>query len=257
MTHGRLAERVAIVTGAASGIGAAIAARYVAEGARVLVVDINEAGGREVAEKLDGAEFMRADVSSPEETRAMVEAARTRFGGLDVLVNNAFATSPGRVEDLSDEAWQRTQRVNLDGVFYGTRAALPLLLAQGRGSIVNIASISGLGGDEGLGAYNAAKAGVINLTRTVALEVASRGVRANAICPGVIDTPALKGVWDLFPERREPTARSVPLGRFGMPHEIASVALFLASDDAAYVTGAAIVVDGGLTARSSVPPLTS
>ncbi len=248
MSHGRLAERVAIVTGAASGIGAAIAARYVAEGARVLVVDINEARGREVAEKLEGAEFMRADVSSPEETRAMVEAARTRFGGLDVLVNNAFATSPGRVEDLSDEAWQRTQRVTLDGVFYGTRAALPLLLAQGRGSIVNIASISGLGGDEGLGAYNAAKAGVINL---------SRGVRANAICPGVIDTPALKGVWDLFPQRREPTARSVPLGRFGMPHEIASVALFLASDEAAYVTGAAIVVDGGLTARSSVPPLTS
>ncbi len=257
MSHGKLAGRVAIVTGAASGIGAAIAARYVAEGAQVLVVDINEARGREVAEKLEGAEFMRADVSSPEETRAMVEDARARFGGLDVLVNNAFATSPGRVEDLSDEAWQRTQRVTLDGVFYGTRAALPLLLAQGRGSIVNIASISGLGGDEGLGAYNAAKAGVINLTRTVALEVASRGVRANAICPGVIDTPALKGVWDLFPQRREPTARSVPLGRFGTPHEIAGVALFLASDDAAYVTGAAIVVDGGLTARSSVPPLTS
>ena len=257
MSYGKLAERVAIVTGAASGIGAAVAARYVAEGARVLVVDINEARGRKVAEKLEGAEFMRADVSSADETRAMVEAARTRFGGLDVLVNNAFATSAGRVEDLSDEAWQRTQRVTLDGVFYGTRAALPLLLARGRGSIVNIASISGLGGDEGLGAYNAAKAGVINLTRTVALEVAGRGVRVNAICPGVIDTPALKGVWDLLPQRKEQIQRSVPLGRFGMPHEIASVALFLASDDAAYVTGAAIVVDGGLTARSGVPPLTS
>ncbi len=257
MSHGRLAECVAIVTGAASGIGAAIAARYVAEGARVLVVDINEARGREVAEKLEGAEFMRADVSSAEETRAMVEAARTRFGGLDVLVNNAFATSPGRVEDLSDEAWRHTQRVSLDGVFYGMRAALPLLVARGGGAIVNIASISGLGGDEGLGAYNAAKGGVINLTRTVALEVADRGVRVNAICPGLIDTPALQGVWAQFPQRREPTERSIPLGRFGTPQEVASLALFLASDDAAYVTGAAIVVDGGVTARSGLPPLTS
>ena len=134
MSHGRLAERVAIVTGAASGIGAAIAARYVAEGARVLVVDINEARGREVAEKLEGAEFMRADVSSAEETRAMVEAARTRFGGLDVLVNNAFATLPGRVEDLSDEAWQRTQRVTLDGVFY--------VLIFGLGSVIGMAALS-------------------------------------------------------------------------------------------------------------------
>ncbi len=257
MSSGRLAGRVAIVTGAASGIGAAIAARYGAEGARVLVVDIDETRGRELAEKLEGAEFQRADVSSANEMSAVVETARTHFGGLDVLVNNAFATSFGRVEDLSDEAWRHTQRVSLDGVFYGMRAALPLLVARGGGAIVNIASISGLGGDEGLGAYNAAKGGVINLTRTVALEVADRGVRVNAICPGLIDTPALQGVWAQVPQRREPTERSIPLGRFGTPQEVASLALFLASDDAAYVTGAAIVVDGGLTARSGVPPLTS
>ena len=255
MGTGRLTEQVALVTCGASGIGAAIAELYATEGARVLIVDIDEGGGEGVAAKLPGAEFFRADVGSSEEVDAMVQAACRRLGRLDVLVNNAFATVPGRVESLSDEAWQRTQRVTLDGVFYGMRAALPVLTAQGRGSIVNIASISGLGGDEGLAAYNAAKAGVINLTRTTALEVASRGVRVNAICPGLIDTPALQRVWQQLPQLREPAARSIPLGRFGTPEEVARVALFLASDEAAYVTGATLVVDGGFTARSGIPVL--
>ena len=252
---GVLAKKVAIVTGGASGIGAAIAARFSADGARVLVVDIREAAGRQVVEGLEGAEFLRADVGVAAEATAMVEAAQSRLGGLDLLVNNAFAAQPGRVLELSDEAWAQTLRVSLDGVFFATRAALTAFRSRSGGAIVNIASISGLGGDEGLAAYNAAKAGVVNLTRTTALEAAGFGVRVNVICPGLIDTPALRGVWERLPEAREPSARAVPLGRFGAPEEVAEVALFLASELSAYVTGAAIVVDGGLTARSGIPVL--
>ncbi len=252
---GVLAKKVALVTGGASGIGAAIAARFSAEGARVLVVDIQEDAGRRVVEDLEGAEFLRADVGVSADAAAMVEAAQSRLGGLDVLVNSAFVAQPGRVLELSDEAWAQTLRVSLDGVFFAMRAALAAFRSRSGGAIVNIASISGLGGDEGLAAYNAAKAGVVNLTRTTALEVAGSGVRVNAICPGLIDTPALRGVWERLPEAREPSARAVPLGRFGAPEEVAGVALFLASELSAYVTGAAIVVDGGLTARSGIPVL--
>ena len=249
-----LRGQVAIVTGAASGIGAAIAARFAAEGARVLVVDIQDELGRKVASGLADAEFFHADVGCSADATAMIEAACNRLGRLDVLVSNAFAARPGRVFELDDASWALTLQVSLTGVFYGMRAAIPAL-RKTAGRLVNVASISGIGGDEGLAAYNAAKAGVLNLTRTTALEVAGDGIRVNAICPGLIDTPALQGVWERLPDAREPAARSVPLGRFGTPEEIASLALFLASAESSYLTGSAIIIDGGLTARSGIPGL--
>jgi len=255
VSEGRLAGQGAIVTGGASGIGEAIARRFQREGARVLIADIDVERGKRVAGELEGSEFLETDVSQPAAARAMVEAARERFGRLDVLVNNAFGASARRVHKLDPERWRRTLAVTLDAVFYGMNAALSGFLEQGRGAIVNTASISGLGGDDGMAAYNAAKAGVINLTRATALEVAGKGIRVNCVCPGLIATPAVQTAFLGAAGRREAIGRQIPMGRLGEPHEIANVVLFLASDEASYVTGAAYVADGGSSIGSGVPSL--
>ncbi len=248
----RLAGKIAIVTAAGSGIGRACALRFGVEGARVVVNDIvadaADAVVREIEAAGGAAVSAPGDVGSSERVTAIVQDAAARFGRVDVLLNNAASPLFGKVEDMSDAMWRAVFAVTLDATFYGMRAALPVMAAQGSGSIINTASAAGLGGMIGLGAYGAAKAAVVNLTKTAALEVAARGVRVNAICPGSIDTPPLRLFVDAIPGGRAAFERSIPVKRIGLPEEIASVAAFLASDDAAYVTGAVIVADGGVVA---------
>ncbi len=248
----RFADRVAVVTGGASGIGAATVAAFVAEGARVVALDVDGAAGDALV-RGTGAVFEVVDVADHEAlTRVVGETART-FGRIDVLVSNAFTTAFGAIESLGLAEWQRTLDVTLTAVFTGIRAVAPVMRAQGGGAIVNVGSISGQAADRGLAAYNAAKAGVINLTRAAALELAHARVRVNAVCPGLIDTPALRRAFGRLPEREAPVRAVVPLGRFGTAAEIAAPILFLASDDAAYVTGTTLVVDGGLAAGTGIP----
>ena len=252
----RLEGRVALVTGSGSGIGRAIALRFAAEGAAVVVNDLVADAAQRVVEEIEAANgrarAFPADVSDPRQVEAAVRFATRQFGRLDVLVNNAAAVVPGPVESLSDDDWRRTQSVTLDGVFYGMRAALPVMAAQGAGSIINISSGAAVAGEPGLGAYGAAKAAIVNLTKTAAVENAARGVRINTILPGPIETPALLAAVEAT-RGRAGWERQIPVGRLGRPEEMAAVALFLASDDASYVHGAAIIADGGVAARTNSP----
>jgi len=247
----KLENKVSLVTGAASGIGAATAKLFAAEGATVVVVDIDESNGCRVADEIGArAVFHRANVGEPPEVEAMVGFAVDRFGRLDVLHNNvATAGALAPVGDMPIEAWQHAIAVSLSGVFYGMRFALPHMAAQGGGVIVNTASVSGLAADYMLGAYNAAKAGVINLTRTAAIEYARKNIRVNAVCPGSIATPPLlRALGDGEPRRLLEDHH--PIGRLGLPEEIARVVLFLASEDSAFMTGSIVVADGGISAHT-------
>lgn len=254
---GRLEGKVAVVTGGGSGIGRASALRFAAEGAEVLVADIvgeaaeavahliREAGGRGAAR--------RVDVSSSAEVEAMVADAVERFGRLDVMMNNAAAPHGAPVAATTDADWRRVMGVTLDGVFFGVRSALARMVPQGSGSILNISSGAGLGGEVMLGAYGAAKAAVINLTKTAAVESAATGVRVNCICPGPIATPPLHAWLGHIPGGAEAFTKQIPARRLGRPEEIAALATFLASDEASYVTGAVVVADGGVNARTGTP----
>ncbi|PZQ64192.1 MAG: 3-oxoacyl-ACP reductase [Phenylobacterium zucineum] len=252
----RFAGKVAVVTGGASGIGLAAVRRFHAEGASVVVADVqDEAGERVAAELGDGrCVYQRTDVSSWEAVQAMVARAEAEFGGLDILFNNAGVGSFAATPDLTPEEWRRVMAIDLDGVFYGCKAALPAMRRRGGGAIVNTASISGLAGDFSFAAYNAAKAGVINYTRAVAIDHAREGVRVNAVCPGPVDTPIIAGINEMQGVRQT-WDKAVPMGRFATAEEIAAVALFLASDDASYMTGAIVPVDGGVTAHTGQPDL--
>jgi len=248
-----LAGKAALITGGASGIGWACAQQMAALGARVALADLNAAGLDERVGALgaDRALAIPADISRHETCEAMASACADRFGGIDILVNSAGIASVGRAGKLPVDDWRRVLGVDLDGVYYSCRAALPHLLAS-RGSIVNVASISAHGGDRGQIAYNAAKAGVLNLTRTLALDYGGRGLRANSVSPGLIWTPLsqrLESVGSLVEDFVGP----VPLGRVGRAEEVAAVICFLASDAASYVSGADIRVDGGLGGASGAP----
>jgi NAD(P)-dependent dehydrogenase (short-subunit alcohol dehydrogenase family) len=244
-------NKVAMVTGAGSGIGEAIVRRMAEEGATVIVADVDQKAASRVASAIEGdggtAVAVQQDVSDPASVEKSVEFALEKFGRLDVAVNNAGITGDlAPTADYSLEGWDKVIAVNLSGVFYGMKHQIPALLRSGGGSIVNIASILGSVGSANSAGYNAAKHGVVGLTKTAALEYSKDGVRVNAIGPGYIDTPLLKAldrqVYDGLVDLH-------PIGRLGKPEEVAELALFLASDKASFVTGSYHVVDGGYTAQ--------
>jgi meso-butanediol dehydrogenase/(S,S)-butanediol dehydrogenase/diacetyl reductase len=254
----RLANKIAIVTAAGQGIGRACAIRFAAEGALVVVNDIRDEAAAAVVAEIGAvggrASAFVADVGRSELVTALIADTAARHGRLDVLINNAAVPSYGRLEDTQDDEWRRVFALTLDATFYGCRAAIPVMAAGGGGSIINTASAAGVGGAFGLSAYGAAKAAVLNLTRTAALEAAGRGVRVNALCPGSIDTPPLRAFVDALPGGRAGFEKRIPMKRIGTTEEMANVALFLASDEASYVTGATLVADGGVLAAIGGAP---
>ncbi|MFC4541393.1 SDR family NAD(P)-dependent oxidoreductase [Halosolutus amylolyticus] len=240
-----LEDTIAIVTGGAVGIGKAIADRFIEEGATVVIADIDAETGAAAADELDCG-FERCDVREYDQVEALVEGTVEEYGELDVMVNNAGVASETSVEEMDLEEWETVVETNLDGVMHGTKAALPHLKASD-GCIINLGSIYGLVGGKGAASYSAAKGGVVNFTQQVAIDYADQGVRVNSICPGFVETPMTE---DLFESERFYSflEQKTPMDRHGQPEEIAPVAAFLASDDASYVTGANVPVDGGWTA---------
>jgi NAD(P)-dependent dehydrogenase (short-subunit alcohol dehydrogenase family) len=250
---GKLEGRVAIVTGAASGIGRATALLFAAEGAKVVAADWDEEKGQSVAEEIlergAGATFVRADIASPDDVRRTVEKAVQSYGHLDIIFNNAgIEGEQAPTADCTLENWDRVIGINLKGVFLGMKYAIPEMLKNGGGAIINNASVAGIVGFQGIPAYCASKGGVIQLTKTAALEYAKQGIRVNAICPGVIATPMVERFIGDNEQVQKAFEALEPVGRFGRPEEVAQLALFLASEDSSFCTGASFVVDGGFVA---------
>ena len=250
----RFHGKVVIVTGAASGIGEATARRFVAEGAKVALVDREEALLEKVAKSLPANQVMieTADVSDSSAVDGMVAAVVGRFGRLDVIVNNAGVHEGGDPASITDEKWRKVMSSDIDGVFYGCRAALPHI-EKTKGSIVNTASVSGTGGDWGMSPYNAAKGAVVNLTRALALDLGKKGIRVNAVCPSLTRTGMTEDMMD-DKELLAKFAERIPLGRVCEAEEVAAVIAFLASEGASFMTGANIAVDGGVSASNGQPP---
>lgn len=255
--------KVGLVTGGGSGIGRATAIGFAQRGGTVAVADVSrekaDAVAAEIAALGGTAIALVADMAVAAEIDAMVSRAVERFGRLDMLHNNAFGVPAAmqrnrsaRFADIDQAVWDYTIQVGLTAVMQATRCVLPIMQRQGGGAIVNTASISGLFADYGIAAYNAMKAAVVNLTRVVAIEYARDGIRCNCVCPGAIDTPLLQRTLSI-PGFADATNAAIPMGRLGRPEEMAAVVLFLASDLASYVTGAAFVADGGLTAKTGIP----
>jgi 2-keto-3-deoxy-L-fuconate dehydrogenase len=252
----RLDGQVAVVTGGGSGIGAATCRAFAEQGARVVVAELSEDGGRQVAQDLgDAALFWRTDVTDLTSVQAAVAAAVERFGRLDVLVNNAGIAHVGSVQETEASDWSRLIAVNMTGVFHGSRAAVDQMLGQdpSGGVIINIASVAGLVGIARRFAYCATKGAVIAMTRQLAVEYVKQGIRCNAICPGTVFSPFVEGYVERFhSDTREETIKELharqPIGRMGRPDEIADMAVYMASAEAGFMTGSAVVLDGGWTA---------
>lgn len=249
-----ISDGVAIVTGGGSGIGRATAKRFASEGAQVVVTDVDADGGEETVSQIeaDGGEatFLEADVTDEDDVRETVETAVDTYGGLDFAFNNAGIE--GANESSSQQSrsnWDQVIDINLTGVFLGIREQLPAMLEDGGGAIVNTASVAGLLGFPNLSPYVASKHGVLGLTKTAAVEFSADGVRVNAVCPGVIETPMVARTREEDPEMMEQTAAATPIGRLGEPEEIAAAVVWLCSDDASFVTGESLVVDGGYSVQ--------
>jgi len=248
----RFANKVVLITGAATGIGHAAALLFAAEGGKLVIADVNETGAKRTVDmiKRDGGEalFVPTDVAKEADCRRMVERTIATFGRLDVAFNNAGVSHPSKpFSEETEESFDRTIAVNLKGVFLSMKYEIPALLATGGGAIVNTSSVAGIAGEGGIAIYSASKHGVVGLTRSAAIEYAARGIRVNALCPGGTRTEMLTQ-WFSEPGVEAYITGKHPIGRMAEPIEPARVALFLASDDASFVTGATFAVDGGLTA---------
>jgi NAD(P)-dependent dehydrogenase (short-subunit alcohol dehydrogenase family) len=256
---GRLDGKVALITGGASGMGRIAGSLFAGEGARVVLADVSDEVGQAAIDDIVSAggqgAYVHADVSKPADAERMVKETAAIFGALDVLYNNAgiFPAADGSVTETDEETWDRVMAINLKGVFLGCKYGIPAMLASGGGSIINVASFVALvGAATPQIAYTASKGGVLSMTREIAVEFARKGIRANALCPGPIETPLLAELL-ADPARRERRLVHIPVGRFGQAEEIARAALFLASDESSFVTGATFVVDGGITAAYVTP----
>ena len=248
----RLKDKVAIITGGGSGIGRATCLLFAREGAKVVVADYIAEGGNETVRQISAAGgqavFVQADVSKSADVQNMIGAAVRNYGRVDIFFNNAGIEGPStKLANLKEEDWDRVIAIDLTSVYLGMKYVIPEMIKQGGGVILSTASVAGLVGFQGSGAYAAAKAGVINLTRLAALEYADKNIRVNCICPGVIETPMVERVLGGRP--RERVVRSEPIGRLGRPEDIANAALFLASDESSFATGAPFIIDGGYVAR--------
>lgn len=250
----RLSGKVAVVTGSAVGLGRAVATRFAREGAIVVTADTNAQGGREVLDQIrqDGGSgtFLRTDIAEECEVTALLQSAAAEFGRIDILYNNAavlFHDRDARAHELSLEAWESTMNVNLRGTFLCSKHAIPFMLKQGGGSIINVGSPTGLYGcAPNLTAYSTSKAGIFGLTRVMAASYARDKIRVNTVIPGTMDTPMNDYVL-LDEKKREEYRQAVPMGRLGMPRDIEGIAVFLASEESAYCTGGLYTCDGGLT----------
>lgn len=251
MSSKRFDNKVAVITGAASGIGAATARILWQEGATVILGDISEDGVKDFAANLGpSASAMKCDVSKAADVEALIKAAVAQHGRIDILFNNAGIGSFGNTAELSPADWENVIAVDLHSVFYACHYTIPHM--KPGSAIVNTASISGLGGDYRFAAYNAAKGAVINYTRALAVDHAKAGIRVNALCPGLVATPITAALQQL-PDLQEDWCRRIPMGRAAQPEEMAKVVAFLASDDASYMTGSIVVADGGTTAHTGQP----
>ncbi len=251
----RLVDRVAVVTGGASGIGLATARRFAAEGAHVVVGDVDPASGKAAAEEVGGL-FVQVDVTSPEQVDALFSTAVDTFGGLDIAFNNVGISPPDDDSILSTglDAWRRVQEVNLTSVYLCCKAAIPHMQARGRGSIINTASfVARMGAATSQISYTASKGGVLAMSRELGVQFAREGIRVNALSPGPVNTPLLQQLFAKDPERAARRLVHIPMGRFAEPDEIAAAVAFLASDDSSFITAAEFLVDGGISGAYVTP----
>lgn len=251
----RLQDKVAVVTGAGSGIGLASARRFAAEGAKVVCVDVDQAAGDKAAGEVGGL-FVRADVTSEDDVRAMYDEVAETYGGLDVAFNNAGISPPDddSILETGLDAWRRVQEVNLTSVFLCCKYAIPHMQARGQGSIINTASfVAVMGAATSQISYTASKGGVLAMSRELGVQFARERIRVNALCPGPVNTPLLQELFAKDPERAARRLVHIPAGRFAEPEEIAAAAAFLASDDASFITASAFLVDGGISGAYVTP----
>ena len=252
---GRIEGRVAVVTGGCSGIGLATVRRFAEEGAHVVIGDVDDAKGPGIAEEVGGT-YVHVDVTDKEQVDALFRTAKDTYGSVDIAFNNAGISPPDddSILDTELEAWQRVQDVNLTSVYLCCKAALPYMLEQGRGSIINTASfVAVMGAATSQISYSASKGGVLSMSRELGVQFARQGVRVNALCPGPVNTPLLRELFASDPERAERRLVHVPLGRFAEPEEMANAVLFLASDESSFMTASTFLVDGGISGAYVTP----